>query len=213
MLDLDHNDRIKKTYHKLLSQHGPFSSRSIAWNSLSSQAIRFKILTEIGNVKHQSLLDIGSGLGDLYNYLKPFSVDYTGIELSSEFTEASREKYPDIQVINDDFMIHIFQKKYDWVFCSGAFNAKIDDSDTKTKELLFAGIQKMWELTKKGLAFNLPDVHSDVSKENVPLDEEFNIFIYYYDPDEIVKFCKTITHNVVLKTGYLPHDFTIYMYV
>ena len=53
-----------------------------AWASKENQELMFKCLTLVGDVSTGSILDVGCGQGDLYDYLEP--EDYTGIDISTK---------------------------------------------------------------------------------------------------------------------------------
>jgi SAM-dependent methyltransferase len=204
----DYNDRIKGVFNQLLQTHGPTSHHSVAWNSKESQQIRLKVLSQIANLENQIVLDVGSGLGDLYGFLKPKNVFYTGIELSEDFKQASEKKYPGLKVINADFLEHDFKTQYDFVLCSGAFNTEHPNH----QQYVFAAIKKMFDLSRKGVAFNLPSSLSKLSKQDGTVNQELDVKIAYMDPAEVFNFCKSFCQWVSLRHDYLPHDFTIYLY-
>lgn len=57
----------------------------------------------IGNI---SIKDFGAGRGDFYNFLKKNyreDVEYHGIELNPNLCNVAKAKYPDINIINDDY--------------------------------------------------------------------------------------------------------------
>ena len=57
-------------YNQRLDKFG-YSPESLGWGGgKERQFVRFKALTEIGVEKHDSLLDVGCGFADLYEYLK-----------------------------------------------------------------------------------------------------------------------------------------------
>ncbi|HSX39280.1 MAG TPA: class I SAM-dependent methyltransferase [Candidatus Saccharimonadales bacterium] len=203
---------IKSFYETSLKKYGLYGPRSIAWNSLESQITRFKVLSEITQtLDNQSILDVGSGLGDFYHYLnKNFkNIDYTGCEFTPESCNLSKVKYPQIRVHCADFLEQDFGKNYDYVFCSGALNIEMPNH----KEYVKKAISKMFFLANKGVAFNLPSKYSELAKHNAAIDEEHQeIKIAYMDPCEMFDWCKNLTFKVTLRHDYMSHDFTIYLY-
>ena len=63
----------------------------------------------------------------------------------------------------------------------------------------FLFIERCFTMSKKGFIFNLP-YGKDESKH-------FNYFL----PQEIKHFAKKFDCDIVMKSAYLPHDFTIYL--
>lgn len=210
MVDDSYIRRLKKIYSKLLKEHGSYSTNSVAWNDVKAQFTRFSVLSKVGKLESRSLLDVGSGLGDLYSYLQGFNVDYTGIELSTKLYQASLAKYPDIHIINADFLNYQFNQKFDWVVSSGTFNAKVSNDSKVQYNYLYSAIQKMFELSVHGISFNL--LTNPNLNKNIVFDKSFQIYLSIVDPKRIVEFCKTLSSRVTILTDYLPDDFTIYMY-
>ena len=60
----------------------------------------------------------------------------------------------------------------------------------------------MFNAARKAVAFNMLDINNF----------EPQGILVSHDPKEIESFCLSLTSNVVLIKGYLPDDFTIFMY-
>ena len=207
-----HENAITSFYEQALKKHGLYSPRALSYNSLESQITRFKVLSEIvPNLDNQSILDVGSGLGDFYHFLnKNFkNIKYAGCDITPEICQQSKVKYPQIQVYCSDFLQEFFSENYDFVFCSGALNIEMPNHIDYLKK----AITKMYALCNKGVAFNLPSKLSELAKKNPAIDNEHqDIKIAYVDPCEMFAFCKTLSPRVTLRHDYMPHDFSIYCY-
>ena len=73
-----------KRYEDRLNKYG-VSVKTMGWRNQKQQFLRFRILKEISeNLEGTSVLDIGCGFGDFYNYLKKndINVKYTGFDIS-----------------------------------------------------------------------------------------------------------------------------------
>lgn len=198
------NKKISDFFAKNLAQHGPNSNLSVVWSSKENQLIRFQTLSEIGNLDNTSILDVGSGLNDLYFYLKNTknkNIRYTGIEISQNHCIEAKKKYPEIEIINADFLYHNFDKTYDYVIASGSFNIEMPDHDSYLKTV----INKMYQLANLGVAFNLPSSYSYLVQENYQF--ESGIKIKYVDPKTTFDYCKSLTPYVTLRHDYFVHDF------
>ena len=88
--------RIREHYLPLLQRHGP-TYQAVDWGSAQGQALRFRVLLEIGNVTAASLLDVGCGVGHLADYLKgiDFRGNYVGFDLVPEMVQAAQARHPD----------------------------------------------------------------------------------------------------------------------
>lgn len=73
-----------------------------------------------------SILDLGCGRGDLYEFLKTYGVTYkyTGIDNTNTLILAGRTKYPDANLISATYhnLDNLIEYKSDWVFNVGNLN-------------------------------------------------------------------------------------------
>jgi SAM-dependent methyltransferase len=162
--------------------------------------LRFKILTEIGDMNGMSTLDVGCGFGELYAYLnRNFKwFDYTGIDISKIIVKAAKEKFPGIKFIVHDMIEKDMDKKFDYVFLSGAFNPKLENN----KSFIESMIRAMFRNCAKGIAFNMFSDRVDY------MDEK----IHYQNRDELRKFLLTLSDNIVERDDYMKFEFTVYLY-
>lgn len=196
---MNHDDkkRIVDFYENALAQYGN-DARSVHWADTHSQEIRFEILNKIAPLENKCVLDVGCGLGDLYKFFaaKKIAADYSGIDIVPAFIEKARMRFPGASFLCGD--AETVQKNYDYIFASGVLSFAVSGG----KEHYFEMIKLLFEHAKEGLAFNMLKAGEHVSNDT---------FITY-DPQEVVNYCKTLSPHVELVEGYLPWDFTIYMY-
>jgi trans-aconitate methyltransferase len=194
----DDQKRILHYYQSALTEYGENDARSVHWSDQTGQQKRFLVLSQIADLNGRSVLDVGCGLGDLYKFFfsQNINADYTGIDIVPEFIVAARERFPNVQFEVKD--ISAETKTYDYVLASGVLSYKVADH----KNYYFSLIKKMYDLSAKGLAFNMlnKDTHID--------DATYAA----YDINEIADYCKTFCDNVQIVVDYLPQDFTIYLY-
>jgi trans-aconitate methyltransferase len=191
--------RLRDYYVKSLNAFGINSAMALNWAGEESQFIRFQALSGIGDFDQKRILDVGSGLGDLYHFLSLSyrDFDYLGIDIVPELVEKAKIKYPGVKF--QVFDVLDFQgKSFDYVLASGALSFKVPDH----KEKYFKVIEKMFSLTKIGLAFNMLDASGHID------DETFAA----YNSKEVFELCRKIAPKVELINTYSPQDFTIYMY-
>ena len=63
------DETVKDFSNKFSEKHG-YSSKSLAYRSDKSLEIKFDIVTAVGMEDGCSILDVGCGFGDHFNYLK-----------------------------------------------------------------------------------------------------------------------------------------------
>jgi len=121
--------RLKKFYDNLLKKNGKNNPQSLSWNNSYTQTIRFDILSQISNLENKSILDVGCGFGDFYNFLKSKyqNFEYTGIDIFSDFIKIARKNYPNLHFIESDFYSYECEK-FDFIFASGSLSFKVNES-------------------------------------------------------------------------------------
>jgi len=191
--------RIMEFYDQRCSEYGD-DLRTVAWGSRQSQHTRFQVLSEIAELDHRLILDVGCGLGDFYGYLlsRGTSVQYVGYDISAKVINIARAKYPAARFELKDILEDRSSARFDYVFASGTFNRRVTDSDCLVKPM----ISRIYEMATLGAGFNVMSTYAKFFNE----DE------YYAQPEALFSFCKSLTSRVVLRHDYMPHDFTIWMY-
>jgi len=179
-------------YNKKLEKYKN-SPKAVGWGNKKSQEIRFKILTEIGNLKNKIILDYGCGTGDLYQFLKKYEIrEYVGYDINHKMIERAIQKYPD-----GIFRNYLEIERYDYILISGTFNLKRKNWMKKT----FDRLSTLWQVCRKGMAVNFPTSFSPKKDKNC----------YYANPIEILKFVTTLTKKFVLRHEYKENDFCLYL--
>jgi len=177
----------------MFSQH----PKTLGWYSCHTQETRFNILMGIGDWSNKTVLDVGCGHADLFKHI-PSSVNYTGVDIDPTRIKIAKQKYPTANIFVLDILDETIDSQFDYVVASGIFSSPTSHHT----EWMWANINKMFELCKIGIAFNFVTIHAKHK-----LDDYI-----YRDPNEILKYCESISSNVILKQEYLNNDATIYMY-
>ena len=184
-----------------LHKHG-YSPMTLFWESRGLQWVRFRVLSEIGIGSGDSLLDVGCGFGDLRSWLlaQGIEVEYTGIDLSPDLVEKARTLHARAQFYEGDiFDLEADAQSFDWVLLSGTLNWQLHDDGDYARRV----IVRMYELCRKGVAFNMLNAQCWSRKQLFGL--------VAFDPDLMLDFCRQLTPDCHLRCDYADRDFTIYM--
>lgn len=192
-------EKVKQFFDGELKKHG-LTHAATNWGSQASQYRRFEILAETGAIRGKSVLDVGCGLGEFYRYLKTIfkTFDYTGVDISEDMVAGASKLFRGVKFEARDVLKTTGHDKYDFVFASGTFNVKLRGNE----KFIRCAIERMYDLSKEAAAVSMLSKYADF----------FDDFYYYYDPEKIFAFCKTICKRVVLRHDYMPHDFTVVLY-
>jgi hypothetical protein len=151
-----------------------------------------------------TLHDVGSGLCDLYGFLKSKGMDrritYSGTEIVQEMIDHAAQKYPEVMLGNRNFLDADLDERYDFVVLSGTFNLLGGVADDEWKRMCLALIRKMYMHADRGIAFNFLSTYRTYSD---PL-------LYYFDPKEMFDFAATqLSRFAVLDASYPLYECTI----
>ena len=201
--DKEDKNNLLEYYKKLITEHDDNSSQAQGWASNETENTRFKIFTKIGDLNNSSILDVGCGFGDLYDFLKKKDLNFTykGIDINPEMIKVARDKHQDVYFETVDFCAYNLEEKFDYVFCSGALSFKIKNY----KQFYFNYIEKMFELSNIGIAFNMLNSKNNVNSEDEKLFATYSI-------SEVEEFCSNLTKKITILQDYLPNDFTFFLY-
>ena len=203
-------------FEGLLDKHGE-NYLALDWNSSESQRLRYKILQEIliyGRKSARiSVLDLGCGFGDLYGFFEKeglidrHKIDYVGYDISAKVIEVAKRKYPQACFELVDILENKQVPQFDYVFSSGVLNIRTMDLASHL-EYAKSMLQRMCELAKIGVAVNFL---SQGARSITKADDLNSGRYYYFDPDEVLNFCRSICGRYILRHDYHPGDFTIYL--
>ncbi len=173
--------------------------RALGWRDLESQRIRFKVLAQIANLNHASVLDAGCGHGDLREYLnqKYTGVQYHGMEQIPEFLDLAQLLYghlPGTAFYQGNFMTDELPAA-DYTLINGSLNYRNTDAG-----FIFNAIKRLFSHSRLGLGFNL--------LSHIPANDN----LVAYPPDKILAYCRTLSNRVAFKDDYADEDYTIFMY-
>lgn len=190
-------DILHHYYDDKLKTYG-HDTRSLGWIP-GARNVRFGALTAIGDLQGCSVLDVGCGFGDLYGYLcrRGINVDYAGIDINPDFIRIAREAYPDARFMVADFEEDDIGGDFDWAFAAGIFTIKISDNRRFIKNTL----NKMFKVCNRGLAadFLSPSALGNDAYWQCP-------------PEDVLKFCRSLSKRAVLRADYMPTEYCIYLY-
>lgn len=169
------------------------------WADADSQLARFRVLADHIDLAGKKLLDVGSGLGDLWEFLKQNSidVDYTGVDLLEKMVAESRRQHPDAKFLEADVFTDspFGPDSFDVVYCSGIFNLNLGNN----LEFLPIAFGRLLSHAREHLVFNL------LSTRTPWRDDKY----FFYDPAEVIDLLAPLGYKARIIDDYLPNDFTV----
>lgn len=185
--------------------------RGVDWNSAVRQELCFRQLMRIcenptdGTVAQNfSINDYGCGYGALVQYLVDRNykfASYTGFDITPAMCDRARELFenlPNSNFTTDENSLTVA----DYTIACGLLSLKLDNSVEQWEKYVLQLLDKLWSLSKNGLAFNSLTKYSDSHLMRSDL--------YYPDPCFLFDYCKTrFSRNVALLHDYGLYEFTI----
>jgi len=177
-----------------------YDVKTLGWRTVESQLLRFKVLSEIGDLSDTSVCDIGCGFGDFYPYLlqRFRKVDYTGVDLGENLIEEAGRRYPEARFLVCDILQAPLHQTFDYVVCSGALNYRIEDNKSYILEML----KMMFKLSTCGVAVNFLSSYVDYETEKN----------YHLPPEAAFEMGQKLSRYVTIRHDYPLYEYTLYIY-
>lgn len=198
-------DGIRGLYRDNVAQLGPVS-KSVGWKDEASQRLRFDKLAEMVEPQQArsgfTCNDWGCGYGAMFDYFvstRGWNVaGYNGYDICGEMlTEAQRRiNDPAVVFVNDATVT----TPADYTIVSGTFNVKLDATDSVWQRYVTDTLRRLWESSRRGLAFNLLTTYVDWKESQ----------LFYADPALFFDFCKKqLSPRVALLHDYPLYEWTM----
>jgi SAM-dependent methyltransferase len=176
---------------------------AVGWGSAASQARRFEVLSEIGDLRGKTILDVGCGLGAFHDWLAARGIEhcYYGCDITEPMAERARDRTGLTTIWHcgiDNIAARSGLARFDYVFASGIFCFDVEGGH----DAMIGTIAQMFALSEIGVGANSLSSLA-VSKA----DTEF-----YAEPARALSDALVITRRSVLRHDYHPADFTLYLY-
>lgn len=202
-MDEEKQDKARRYFDSLYQKYG-VNEKSLGW-SKNKQDIRFGcVLKYLG--ENESVLDVGCGFGDMYQYLKRKEmysyIDYYGIDIMKPFIDIAKDKNKEVSThfLCKNMMELSIDDSWDWVVACGLFGLKIYD----TKEEMYDYIRKTMERSlkhaRKGISFYLLSDKVDYMAS----EKDF-----YASPVKILEMAYSFSRRVVLDNSDMPFEYCI----
>lgn len=189
----------------------------LGWESREAQYKRFAVLAQNIDLNGKSLLDVGTGLGDLYHFLTQglhWSLEYVGTDILPEMVRMAEQqavqiKLPDgvnasYKFLNTDIFDGksnaLKENRFDVVYTSGIFNLNLGNNEAFLK----SAFEKFAMISGQYFACSL------LSDESNDKEDAY----FYYNEAVIekamtgVKKANPSSEYRIIK-GYLPNDMTV----
>ena len=184
-------------YSRAVKRHGA-DFRALLWASRRTQEQRFEALAKMADPTGLVILDLGCGRADFLDFLIARGTPprkYFGLEGVRELAEAAEnKKLAEARIIVADFVREPkrMQVGADVIFCSGALN-------TIEADQFYLTLRNAFAACRRALVFNFLS-SSLLAGTN---------YLRWHERREVIRFCKSLTHDVEKREGYIEGDCTV----
>ena len=187
----------------LLRYQGRFNElgetpKALGWGGKEDQIERFEVMCQNADFSGKTVMDIGCGFADWYEFmkLKDVNCNYIGVDIIPEFLDICRRKYPDAIFIEGNIMTEGDKlPKADIVITNGTLNFKQKDIDNRiyTRDFISCAYEKANEMI-------IVDFLSTQLTSTYPREDS----VYYHDPKEMLEIAFSFTDDIKLVHNYKP---------
>ncbi len=206
--------QIVRHYESCFEKHGD-TAKGVDWTRNEQVDIRYQTMLELINFtektfqlsKDISLLDFGCGLSHLFEYIQKKNIrgiNYTGLDISEQFYQASKRKFPNNHYLYGDILLDdsVISQNYDYIIMNGVFTEKLSLSYIEMFAFFKRMITRVYPYCSKGLAFNVMSKQVDWEKDN----------LFHVPFDEMSTFLtKNISRNFIIRNDYGLYEYTVYL--
>jgi len=175
---------------------------SLKSGSTNKQNIRHAIHSSSFRTESPSILDIGCGMGDFLIYLQENKIpnSYQGYDIVPEYINYCKANYPKEKFEVRNVFENGIDGTYDNIILSQVLNNRYSFSDNMDV------MKQMMTICNNHctVGFSIDMMSEYVDFKN---DE-----LYYYSPEKIFTFAKTLSKRVLLRHDFRPYEFCIQVF-
>ncbi|PKL77169.1 MAG: class I SAM-dependent methyltransferase [Candidatus Melainabacteria bacterium HGW-Melainabacteria-1] len=199
----DDQANYQMRYRARLARYG-YAPESLGWGHGGRQEIRFSVLAEglLAN-PNTSVLDVGCGFADLYDYLvaRGWSGSYTGLDLVPELLDVARARHPQLELHAGDLASFASGKTtYDYVLASGIFNARLQQMTNEAH--IEASLGHMLALARVAVCADFMSTWVDFQHPEA----------WHTDPVWLLQIARRLSRRLELRCDYMPFEFALTLY-
>jgi SAM-dependent methyltransferase len=193
-----------------LEKHGD-THLGVDWPILADVEKRYNIMLEVLNFNRKddeiiTVLDFGCGTAHLLEHINKKglkNIKYSGLDISEKFITVAKNKFPK----NDFYCLDILDSNvalphFDFILMNGVFTEKRELSFDEMWSYFTAMLLKAFEISKKGIAFNVMSKIVDWERED----------LFHLSHDLLCEFlCKNLSRNYIIRNDYGLYEYSVYV--
>ena len=151
------------------AEHGA-APAGVGSESAVHKTLRYKRLARLFEGRSAfSVLDVGSGVGDFYGFLKESlpaaQIDYTGTEITEDYAKLAQKRFADAKFLHCDILTETPQGKFDFVVLSGVFHQHFDADLASWEAYMHRLLKRAFSLATVGIGFNALSSYAEFHRQ------------------------------------------------
>jgi 2-polyprenyl-3-methyl-5-hydroxy-6-metoxy-1,4-benzoquinol methylase len=201
VLDAEDVRLVIQRYRIRIAEHGP-TLASLNSGSSEKQHVRHLVHASALYGPRPSVLDVGCGIGSFYEHLVRQGRDcsYTGYDIVPEYIEYCRGHFEQCHFSLRNLFIEGIEGEFDTVVMSQTLNNRYQHSDNV--RVMQAALRTTFERARISISVDMLSTYADLRRPE----------LFYYSPEEMFAFAKTLTRRVVLRHDYRPSEFCLQLF-
>ncbi|MBN1269870.1 MAG: class I SAM-dependent methyltransferase [Kiritimatiellae bacterium] len=199
-MDEQNRARTIEYYRRLYEQFG-YSPASLDIPK-GRQPLRYHVLTDLPGLQGGSILDLGCGFADLYDYLtsRGWQGEYVGYDVAPFLVDEARRRHPDLVLEVRDILVEKPSRSFDFIVASGVFNTRLENTDHAA--YVERMVETMFGLATEAVSVNFLSTHVDFQKPEA----------FHCDPAWIMDVAARLSRRFVLRHDYFPFEFCVQVF-
>jgi 2-polyprenyl-3-methyl-5-hydroxy-6-metoxy-1,4-benzoquinol methylase len=193
--------RVIQRYRIRIAEYGP---RLASLNSGSSEKQHIRHLVHASALRGSlpSVLDVGCGLGSFYQHLvcQGRGCNYTGYDIVPEYIDYCRGHFEHCHFSLRNIFTEGIDGIFDTVVISQTLNNRYQHSDNV--RVMQSALRTTFECARTSVSVDMLSTYADLRRPE----------LFYYSPEEMFAFAKTLTRRVVLRHDYRPSEFCLQLF-
>lgn len=201
--------RIVSHYESCLEKYSD-THKGVDWPNKEDADTRYRVMLDL--IRHESsntikLLDFGCGGSHLYEYIGRKNIqgiEYSGLDLSEQFINLSKSKFPSIQYYCGDVLTgEVKLPLFDYIVMNGVFTEKCDLSFDEMFSYFQDLLSHVYKHCRIGIAFNVMSKHVDWERND----------LFHLPFDVLASFLKkSVSRHFSFRHDYGLYEYTAYVY-
>jgi len=195
-------DEVADYYRDKLQRFGA-TAQGMDWKNEETQLLRFEIISRyIDFSSNPSILDVGCGNGEYYNYCasRKLMMNYKGIDVVPEMVALANQRFHKSIAQVSNLTELEAEEMFDYVIASGTFNTRLTSDESEYEKYFYENVESMFRHAKRAIIFNCMTSHVHY------LDDR----LYYADNATLTDFAvKNLSRHFIVDHSYPLYELTM----